>query len=69
MGVMAHTDPVTLVTLAMAPTQAQSLSRLVIDPIIVAAPVIMWAGAITSGSRDIGYGATVKESGSTATTL
>jgi hypothetical protein len=42
---------------------------LVIGPIIIAALVIMWAGAITSGGRDIGYGATVKESGSTATTL
>ena len=38
-------------------------------PIIIAALVIMWAGAITSGGRDIGSGATVKESGSTATTL
>ncbi len=61
--------PVTLVALAMALTQALSRSRLVIDPIIIAALVIMWAGAITSGGRDIGYGATVKESGSTATTL
>lgn len=69
MGVMAHTDPVTLVTLAMAPTQAPSLSRLAIDPIIVAAPVIMWAGAITSGGRGIGLGATVEGSGSTAATL
>ena len=62
-------DPVTLVALAMALTQALSRSRLVIGPIIIAALVIMWAGAITSGGRDIGYGATVKESGSTATTL
>ena len=61
--------PVTLVALAMALTQALSRSRLVIGPIIIAALVIMWAGAITSGGRDIGYGATVKESGSTATTL
>jgi hypothetical protein len=66
MRVMAHTDPVTRV---MALTQALSRSRLVIGPIIIAALVIMWAGAITSGGRDIGYGATVKESGSTATTL
>ena len=69
MRVMAHTDPVTLVALAMALTQALSRSRLVIGPIIIAALVIMWAGAITSGGRDIGYGATVKESGSMATTL
>jgi len=61
--------PVTLVVLAMALTQALSRLRLVIDPIIIAALVIMWAGAITSGGRDIGSGATVKESGSTATTL
>jgi len=67
MGVVM--DPVTLVALAMALTQALSRSRLVIGPIIIAALVIMWAGAITSGGRDIGYGATVKESGSTATTL
>jgi hypothetical protein len=67
--IMAHTDPVTLAALAMALTQALSRSRLVIGPIIIAALVIMWAGAITSGGRDIGYGATVKESGSTATTL
>jgi hypothetical protein len=69
MRVMAHTDPSTLVALAMALTQALSRSRLVIGPIIIAALVIMWVGAITSGGRDIGYGATVKESGSTATTL
>ena len=62
-------DPVTLVALAMALTQALSRSRLVIGPITLAALVIMWAGAITSGGRDIGYGATVKEFGSTATTL
>ena len=61
--------PVTLVALAMALTQALSRSRLVIGPIIIAALVIMWAGAITSGGRDIGRGATVKESGSMATTL
>jgi hypothetical protein len=67
--IMAHTDPGTLVALAMALTQALSRSRLVIGPIIIAALVIMWAGAITSGGRDIGHGATVKESGSTATTL
>jgi hypothetical protein len=69
MGVMAHTDPGTLVTLVMAHTQALSRSRLVIGPITIAALVIMWAGAITFGGRDIGHGATVKESGSTATTL
>jgi len=69
MRVMAHTDPGTLVALAMALTQALSRSRLVIGPIIIAALVIMWAGAITSGGRDIGHGATVKESGSMATTL
>jgi hypothetical protein len=69
MRVMAHTDPGTLVALAMALTQALSRSRLAIGPIIIAALVIMWAGAITSGGRDIGHGATVKESGSMATTL
>jgi hypothetical protein len=74
--VMAHTDPVMqvmahtdLVMRVMAHTKAPSRSRLAIGPIIIAALVIMWAGAITSGGRDIGYGATVKESGSTGTTL
>src|ERR1700720_3941452 len=43
MGVMGHTDPVTLLTQALSP------SRLAIDPIIPAALVIMWAGPITSG--------------------
>jgi hypothetical protein len=42
---------------------------LAIGPIILAARVIMWAGPTTSGDRDIGHGATVKEAGSTATTL
>ena len=64
----AHTDPVMAVTLAM-PTQAPSRSRLVIGPIIIAARVTMWAGPITSGGRDIGCGATGKESGFTAATL
>jgi len=67
-GVMARTAPVMAVTLAM-PTQAPSRSRLVIGPIIIAARVTMWAGPITSGGRDIGCGATGKESGFTATTL
>ena len=67
MGLMAHMDTVT--ALAMAPTRAVSQSRLAIGPIILAARVIMWAGPTTSGDRDIGHGATVKEAGSTATTL
>lgn len=68
-GVMGRMDPATLLTLATAPTQAPSLSRLAIDPIILAGPVIMWAEAITSGGRGIGHDATVKGSGSTAATL
>jgi hypothetical protein len=68
-GVMGSTDPVTLLTLATAPTQAPSLSRLAIDPIILAALVIMSVGPTTSGGRVIGHGATVEGSGSTATTL
>jgi hypothetical protein len=67
MGRMAHTDPVT--ALGMAPTQAASQSRLAIGHIIIAALVTMLAGPTMSGDRDIGHGATVKESGSTATTL
>ncbi len=67
MGVVM--DPGTLVALAMALTQALSRSRLAIGRITLAALVITSAAPITSGGRDIGHGATVKESGSTATTF
>ena len=61
--VMAHTDPV------MPVPQGPSRSRLAIGRITLAAPVIMWARRITSGSRDIGDGATITEFGSTAATV
>jgi hypothetical protein len=64
--VMVHTDPVMPVPLAI-PTQAPSRSRLAIGRITLAALVITWAAPITSGGRDIGQGATVKESGFMAT--
>ncbi len=69
MRVMAHTEPVMPVPLAMSPAQAPSRSRLAIGRITLAALVITSAAPITSGGRDIGHGATVKESGSTATTF
>ena len=50
-------------------TQAPSRSRLAIGRITLAALVITSAAPITSGGRDIGHGAAVKESGSTATTF
>ena len=65
-GVPAHMDPVTS-GLAMATQAALSRSRLAIGRITIAAQVITWAAPITSGDRDTGYGATVKESGFMAT--
>ena len=50
-------------------TRAPLRSRLAIGRIIIAALVITWAAPITSGGRDIGHGAAVKESGFTAITL
>ena len=49
-------------------TRAQSRSRSAIDRITRVAPVITWAAPTMCGGRDIGYTATVAESGSTATT-
>jgi hypothetical protein len=63
---MAHTHPVMPVPLAM-PTQAPSRSRLAIGRITRMAPGITSGGPITSGGRDIGQTATVKESGSAGT--
>ena len=63
---VARTDPVTV---GMPRTQAPSRSRLAIGRTILAALAIMWAARITSGDRDTGHGATVKESGSVVTTL
>jgi hypothetical protein len=64
---VARTDPVT--AQGMQLTQAPSQSRLAIGRTILAAPAIMWAARITSGDRDTGHGATVKEFGSAAATL
>ena len=63
---VAHTHPVMPVPLAM-PTQAPSRSRLAIGRITRMAPGITSGGPITSGGRDIGQTATVKESGSAGT--
>ena len=63
----ARTDPVTVQGMPLI--QAPSQSRLAIGRTILAALAIMWAARITSGGRDIGQPATVKESGSAATTL
>jgi len=65
--VRAHTDPVMLVTLAMA-TQAPSRSRLAIGRITLAALVIMWVTPITSGFRGTGR-VVILAFGSTATTF
>ncbi len=64
---VARTDPVMPLILAMV--RAQSRSRLEIGRTILTALVIMWAAPITFGARDIGHGATVKGSGSAATTF
>jgi hypothetical protein len=64
---VARTDPVT--GQGMQLTQAPSRSRLAIGRTILAALAIMWAAHITSGDRDTGHRAAVKESGSVATTL
>ena len=53
----------------MVRTQAPSRSRLVIGRTIRAVRDITWAAAIMPGARDIGHGATAKESGFTAITL
>ena len=69
---ITHDIQVTLLTRGMvirgmAP-RAQSQSRSAIDRITLVAPVITWAAPTMCGGRDIGYTATVAESGSTATT-
>ncbi len=69
MRVMAHTEPVMPVPLAMSPPQAPSRSRLAIGRITLAALVITWAAPITSGGQDIGDWSMAGESGYTATTL
>ena len=53
----------------MVRTRAPSRSRLVIGRTIRAVRDITWAAAIMPGARDIGHGATAKESGFTAITL
>jgi hypothetical protein len=64
---VARTDAV--MVQGMQLTQAPSRSRLAIGRTILAAPGITSGGLITSGDRDTGHRATVKESGSVATTL
>src|SRR4029453_18281546 len=64
---VARTDPVTVQGMQL--TQAPSRSRLAVGRTILAALAIMWAARIMSGGRDTGHRATVKESGSVATTL
>ena len=49
-------------------TRARSRSRSAIDRITLVAPVITWAAPTMCGGRDIGYTATVVESGCTAIT-
>jgi len=56
-------------TVKKRPVRARACICAEIHGVIVAAPVIMWAGAITSGGRGIGHGATVEGSESTAAAL